>query len=97
MGRKVRQPTPFEIDGKRLRAARLALRGNVSADDYAKDAGLRGSRYSEYETGARLITVEAALKLKAKYKISLDYIYSGDDTAFSYPLAEKIGKELAKL
>jgi hypothetical protein len=82
MGRKVRQSTPFAEQGKRLRTARLALRGDVSADAYAKDAGLRGGRYSEYEVGARLITTEAALKLKAKYKISLDYIYAGDDIGF---------------
>jgi len=82
MGRKVRQPTPFAEDGKRLRVARQAIAPEATLDSYARAAGISPNHYSQHETGVRLITVERALALRAKYKISLDYIYAGDDTGF---------------
>ena len=56
---------------------RIAL-GYKNQADFAKGANLTQNRYNQYETGERRITVDAALKLKAAYGISLDWIYTGD-------------------
>ena len=61
----------------RLATTRVAL-GYENQSEYAKIAGLSQNRYNQYETGERTITIEAALKLKKAYGISLDWIYDGD-------------------
>lgn len=83
MPRKVLQATPYKQIGDRLRSMRLALarleQGPKTLDAFAREAGLKPNAYSQNETGARMISVEAALKLKAAHGISLDWIYAGDD------------------
>lgn len=68
---------PTEV-GARLKLAREAL--NLSGTEFAAGAGIRQNAYSQYETGARPLTLTAAINLCAKYRLSLDYLYLGDDT-----------------
>src|SRR3990167_2935888 len=63
--------------GLRLATIRLAL-DYKDQTAFAKRANLSQNRYNQYETGARPITLDAALKLKKAFDISLDYIYTGD-------------------
>ena len=91
MPRKVRQATPHAEIGKRLRSARLAL-GQNNLGNYAEAAGIAANAYSQHETGAKRISLEAALALRERYGLTLDYIYAGDDTGLQHGLAIKISK-----
>ena len=61
----------------RLAMTRVAL-GYDNQAEFAAKAGLRQNAYNQYETGKRRITLDAALKLKRTFGISLDWIYAGD-------------------
>lgn len=63
--------------GLRLATIRLAL-DYQDQSAFAKKANLAQNRYNQYETGYRRITLDAALRLKNTYEISLDYIFLGD-------------------
>ena len=89
MGRKVVQPTPHAVGGRRLKAARLALERDV-LDHYAREAEIPSTHYCEHETGVRRITLDSALALKRKFGLSLDYIYDGDFDQLPHQLAIKI-------
>lgn len=96
MARRVVQPTPYAAEGKRLRAARLALGYNV-LERYAKKAGISPSLYSMHETGSRMITLERARALKRTYGLDLDFIYDGEDDALPHGLVKKITEILHRL
>lgn len=68
---------PAEV-GARLKLARKAL--GLSGTAFAGGAGIRQNAYSQYETGDRPLTINAAVKLCVKYRLSLDYLYLGDET-----------------
>lgn len=73
-GKKAAKRDPIAL---RLETTRVAL-GHKNQAEFAKGANLSQNRYNQYETGERRITIDAALKLKRKYGISLDWIYDGD-------------------
>lgn len=61
--------------------ARLALLrriANKRQEDFAAAAGLSRTAYNQYETGAKMPSVEAATRLCETYDLTLDYIYHGD-------------------
>ena len=95
MGRKVISPTPYAADGKRLRAARLAL-GYEVLEQYANDAGIRSNNYSQHETGVRRISLATAKALKRRFRLSLDFIYDGDPHSLPHGLANKINENLPR-
>jgi hypothetical protein len=100
MARQVKQATPFARDGKRLRVLRLALAKHLERPEFeatkggietfAREIGYPSNRYGQFENGVRLITLEAARLLKAKFPVDLDYIYDGSKDSLPYKLAEKI-------
>lgn len=96
MGRKVVQATPHAANGKRLKAARMAL-GYTVLEHYAKNAGISSSLYSMHETGSRLITLERARALKRAYGLDLNFIYDGEDDALPHGLVKKINEILPQL
>lgn len=96
MGRKVVQATPHAADGKRLRAARLAL-GYKVLEHYAKKAGINSSLYSMHETGSRLITLERARALKREFGLSLEFIFDGNANGLPDVLQNKIKEKLSQL
>lgn len=96
MGRKVVRATPYAAEGKRLKAARLAL-GFEKMEHFAQAAGIRSNYFSSFETGARLITVTYALTLKQKFGLGLDYIFDGDFCDVPLKLVPKVAAELNKL
>lgn len=48
-------------------------------------------RLSNYVTGRRPLDVEVALKLSARFGITLDWLYMGDIRTLRYELAQRIG------
>ena len=55
-------------------------------------AYLKPNRYCQYETGARLLTIEAALSICEQYCVTLDWLYRGDRSKLSYHLAIEIAR-----
>jgi DNA-binding XRE family transcriptional regulator len=74
--------------GARLRIARKAL--GLNAAEFCRGAGIAQNAYSQYETGTRLLTLSAAVKLSGRYRLSLDWIYQDDPSGLPHALAEKI-------
>lgn len=71
-------PTTREIAevSERLRQFRAAITDNQA--EFAREAKLTQHRYNQYETGARWLTLDAAMKIRAAHGLSLDWVYSGD-------------------
>ena len=62
---------------RRLRRTRLAL-GYESQAGFARVIDTKVSRYNQYETGERLITLDVALRITERFGVTLDWIYRGD-------------------
>jgi transcriptional regulator with XRE-family HTH domain len=74
----------------RLRYTRRAL--GVNQREFATRAKLKANRYSQYETGARALSIEAALRICNEYGISLDWLYRGDRSNLPHKLAVDIAR-----
>ena len=55
-------------------------------------ANLKPNRYSQYETGVRPLTIDAALRICDEYGVSLDWLYRGDRAQLPYHLAIEIAR-----
>jgi transcriptional regulator with XRE-family HTH domain len=75
--------------GRRLRLTRGALRIGDQRD-FGEPAGISQSLYNRFETGSRLLTLQAALKLCQFYDLTLDWLYRGDPSGLPYKLASDI-------
>lgn len=73
----------------RLVQTRLAL-GYDSQADFAREIGMEKSRYNPFEKGKRRLTLEAARKIKARFGVSLDWLFDGDISTLSTSLSKKI-------
>jgi hypothetical protein len=61
-------------------------------------ADLKPNRYCQYETGARPLTIEAALGICEQYGVTLDWLYRGDRSTLPHRLAIDIARiEAAEL
>jgi len=89
-------PSRREIEqiATRLRDARMAINPNQS--DFAKGAGLAQNRYNQYETGIRPLTLDAALKLRDAYGLSLDYLFRGDASMVPHALIERLREQASR-
>ena len=74
--------------GKRLQLTREVLGFNQA--DFADRCGIARNTYNQYEMGVNRPPVEAALKLRELFGLTLDWIYAGDSSALKYELADKI-------
>lgn len=88
MKRPTPEHTPAAI-GHRLVLTRQAL-GFSHQGDFAQRAGLAQSAYSQYETGKKRPSIEAAVALCDAYALTLDWIYRGDPSGLSYELGDAI-------
>jgi hypothetical protein len=52
-------------------------------------ANLKANRYCQYETGARPLTVEAALSICEQYGLTLDWPYRGDRSTLPHRLVQR--------
>ena len=55
-------------------------------------AYLKPNRYCQYETGARLLTIETALGICEQYGVTLDCLYRGDRSTLPHRLAIDIAR-----
>src|SRR5215467_14129007 len=74
----------------RLLHTREAL--GLNQREFAMRAGLKPKRYSQYETGVRTVTIDAALRICGEYGLSLDWLYRGDRSRLPHYLAIDIAR-----
>ena len=74
----------------RLRHAREAL--GVNQREFARRVNLKPNRYSQYETGARALTIDAAHRICDEYGVTLDWLYRGDRSGLPHHLALDIAQ-----
>ena len=74
----------------RLRHTREAL--GVNQREFARRANLKPNRYSQYESGTRSLTIDAAHKICDEYGVTLDWLYRGDRSRLPHQLALDIAR-----
>jgi transcriptional regulator with XRE-family HTH domain len=74
----------------RLRHTREALRLNPR--EFAMRVNLKPNRYSQYETRARQLTIDAAQTICDEYGVSPDWLYRGDRSTLPHQLAIDIAR-----
>lgn len=74
--------------GRRLALTRKAL--GLWQEEFAQAAGLTQPRYNPYETGKRMLTIEAARGLCEAFGLTFDWLYRGDPSGLPYRLADQI-------
>lgn len=67
--------SPYADIAERIRWHRAYEKKNQH--EYARVAGVSRSQVSNWELGTKNVSVEAALKLRDTYGLSLDFIFAG--------------------
>lgn len=70
--------------GRRLK--RLRGTTGLAQGEFCRRAGISQSAYSQWETGRQKPGLDGATALVDAYRITLDYIYLGDESSLSYRL-----------
>lgn len=73
---------------RRLRWTRQVAQ--LNQQEFSESAGLSQPQYSQFETGKRLLTLRAAMRLCQAYGITLDWLYLGDPGGLPYRMADAI-------
>lgn len=73
---RMKQDAPFREIGKRLRKIRSGFT-HLNQGEFAEHLNVSQPRYSNWENGARRITLDEAIKLCEIYGLTLDAIYLG--------------------
>lgn len=73
-----------------LRIKRIREITGLSKRDFAASIGVSEQSYGQFENAQRTLTLEAAKKIRKRYRVSLEFMYFGkiDD------LPHRIAKEL---
>lgn len=80
------------VIGRRLAATREAL--DLTQEELAELIGVSRSALSNWELG-RLPDIEAMMRLGARRKIPLDWIYLGDDSQLPLSVARRLAENQA--
>ena len=88
----------MKLDQPDIAARLITLRTVVekNAADLCRTTKFSANRWSQYETGERPITLAAAIVLKEKYGVSLDWIYFGEAANLPKRLFDLIERERSK-
>ncbi|MCA0963303.1 helix-turn-helix domain-containing protein [Salipiger bermudensis] len=78
----------FADIGKRLKAVRKFY--DLGSKEFAEQADVSPKSYSQWERGSGRVSVDGAMKLQARYGISLDFIYLGRVDTLPNSLAEAV-------
>ena len=77
MPRPAPYPTSLPEIAERLRALRIATSANQT--EFCRRVGMTTGAWNNYERGRAQIGVDAAMRLREKLRVPLDWIYFGDD------------------
>ncbi len=70
------------------RLKRLRKAHEISQADLCRTTQLLASQWSQYESGKRMVTLEASIVLRQKFGASLDWIYFGEEANLPKRLAD---------
>ena len=76
---------------ERLRLVRSVF--GLTQKEFAELAGLSQPTYTSWESGKNRISVSGAIKLRAKYSVTLDFIYCGNVAGMPEDLLNKLAKQ----
>lgn len=62
----------------------------LAQGDFALRAGIAANTYNQYESGKNMPALDRAQALCDAYKLTLDWIYRGDQSGLRYELADAI-------
>ena len=81
--------------GARLRLARLALKEayGITHAGFCRTMGITPSALSNYETGTNWVSPPLLIRMKEKFGVTTDYVYTGSLEG----LPAEVAKEIAKL
>lgn len=74
--------------GERLRISREAL--GLTQAEFARRAKVSPTAYNQYEKGRMRPAIDQAIKLRDAHKLTLDWIYLGDNSGLRSSLADAI-------
>lgn len=74
---------------KRLLRTRLAL-GYQNQAEYCRQIHVGKNTYNPFETGQRRISIDVALKIRARFGVPLDWIYCGDPRHLDGTIYQKL-------
>lgn len=83
-----RPPAYLRQVGRRLRSTRLALA--MTQTEICRELGTTRQAWSQWEKGDRLFDVRAAVRLKERHGITLDWIYAGDSSRLPARIARLV-------
>lgn len=75
------------------RLAMLLEALEISAAELCRQTDIAPNRWSQYESGERRITLDAAFILCDRYAITLDWIYMGDESGLPQRIVSKLRQE----
>jgi transcriptional regulator with XRE-family HTH domain len=79
-----------KVIAARLLRTREAL--DLDQSEFCEQIGVKPNVYNPFETGKRRITVDVALKIRARFGVSLDWIYCGDPSHLPTEIYRKLAK-----
>ena len=85
---RTRPPDYLRQVGRRLRLVRLAL-GKTQVE-MCREIDATDRTWSQWENGRRLFDVLAAIRLKKRYGVTLDWLYDGDPKGLPARLAKLV-------
>ena len=77
MPRPAPYPTSLPEMAERLRVLRIATSSNQT--EFCHRVGMTTGAWNNYERGCSRIGIDAAMRLREKLRVPLDWIYFGDD------------------
>jgi transcriptional regulator with XRE-family HTH domain len=85
----------FSDISNRLRVLRHCL--GMSSKEFAEAADVSPKSYSQWESGDFRLSIDGAIKLNARYGISLDYLFLGNLDGVPHKLAQELQSTCALL
>jgi transcriptional regulator with XRE-family HTH domain len=79
--------------GRRLAAFHAAE--GITQAEVCRAIGIKENRYSQYLSGSRKLPVEVAVKLKATYGLTTDWLYANDVSTLPAKLHNKLAQVAA--
>lgn len=77
-------------DAVAARLKRIREIFGMKQNEFALNAGIQPQTYGPFETGKRDLTLEAAKKIRARYRVSLEFMYFGKIDDLPHKIAEQL-------
>jgi transcriptional regulator with XRE-family HTH domain len=89
-GRPRKTRIAIKTNSVAFRLAQFTAATGLTPAEICRRSGLKENAYSQYVNGQRRITVDAALKLREAFGVTLEYLYTGDMQGLPYSMGTAI-------